>query len=163
MTTRDRAFLIAPIATLRIADPAVESRRITNDDFAELAQLFLDAYAGSVDDEGETLDDAQAEIRRLLNGDSGEPRRTEWRGIYADDGALVSVILCTTYKSIPFIAHVLTQPSFRERGYATSLIREVAASVDAAGGTAIGLMVTRENPAVQLYRELGFAEMFSPS
>jgi len=162
MTTRNRAFLIAPIPALLIADPSVESRRISTEDFDGLAQLFLDAYAGSVDDEGETLVEAHAEIRRLLRGELGEPRRSEWRGIHDDDGSLVSAILCTTYKSTPFVTHLMTKPSFRQRGHATSLIREVAASVYATGGTAMGLMVTRENPAMHLYLELGFQEMFSP-
>ena len=161
--TLDRAFLIAPTASLLIADPTVESRMITDDDLPGLAQLFIDAYAGSVDDEGESLDDARATIGALLQGTRGEPRREAWLGVYEDDGAPIAAMLCTTWRGMPFIAHVMTQPSYRERGYATSLIREFAAQVDGAGGTAIALAVSRANPAITLCQELGFQELFSPA
>ena len=161
--TRDRAFLIAPTASLLIADPTAESRVLTDADLQELAQLFIDAYAGSVDDDGEALDDARAEIGALLQGTYGVPRRESWLGIFDDEGPPLAAILCTTWKGMPFIAQVMTQPSYRERGYATSLIREFAAQVDATGGTAIGLMVTRTNTALDLFEELGFQELFSPA
>ena len=161
--TRDRAFLIAPTASLLIADPTAESRVLTDDDLPGLAQIFIDAYAGSVDDDGESLDDARTEIGALLQGAHGEPRRESWRGIFDDDGPPLAVILCTTWKGMPFIPYVITQPSYRERGFATSLIREFAAQVAEQGGTAIGLTVTRTNPAMHLYEELGFEELLSPA
>ncbi|MGV8885533.1 MAG: GNAT family N-acetyltransferase [Microbacteriaceae bacterium] len=161
--TLDRAFLIAPTASLLIADPTAESREITDDDLPGLAQLFIDAYAGSVDDEGQSLDDARAAIGALLQGAHGQPRREAWLGVFEDEGPLLAAMLCTTWKGMPFVAHLLTQPSCRERGHATSLIRQFAQQVDATGGTAIGMMVTRANPATHLLDELGFQELFSPS
>jgi GNAT superfamily N-acetyltransferase len=160
---QDRAFLIAQTSTVLFAEPTHEARVIGDIDFGDLAQLFIDGYTDSVDDLGGTLGDAHVAIKKLLDGENGEPLRGAWLGIWEGDGPPVSAILCTTWRGIPVVAHVMTKPSHRQRGYASSLIREVATIVESGGGSAMGITVTRSNPAMHLCRELGFAELVVPS
>ncbi len=160
---KDRAFLIAQTSAVLFAEPTEEARVIGDDDLGDLAQLFIDAYTNSVDDLGGTLDDAKAAIQKMLDGEHGEPLRAAWLGIWEGSGPPVSAILCSTWRGIPVVAHVMTKPSHRERGYASSLIRQAAAIVQSSGGSAMGLTVTRSNPAMHLCQELGFAELVVPS
>jgi ribosomal protein S18 acetylase RimI-like enzyme len=158
--TMDRAFLIARTENLLIAEPTIQSRLIEDEDLPNLAQLFLDSYMGSVDEKEKTLDEAQAALDTLISGNIGDPMRDLWLAIYEGSGPPVSAILCTKWKGVPFMAHILTEPGHRGRGYASSLIRDAARVIEADGGDALGTMVTRTNPSMKLYRELGFQEMF---
>jgi GNAT superfamily N-acetyltransferase len=161
--TMDRAFLIARTENLLIAEPTIQSRLIEDEDLPNLAQLFLDSYVGSVDETESTVDEARAKIDGLLGGSFGDPMRDAWLAIYEGSGPPVSAILCTMWRGVPFMAHILTEPGHRGRGYASSLIRDAARVIEADGADALGTMVTRTNPSLQLYRELGFVEMFAPT
>lgn len=158
----ERAFLIASVDALLIAEPTVESRAITDGEFKDVAQLVLEAYPGSPG-KVRTLEVAVARLEQLHAGETGEPRRDAWRGIWEGSGPPVSIILCTTWRGMPYIAQLATAPAARERGFASSLVREFAQQVSAEGGTHIGLMLKHGNPSMSLFRELGFVEMFTPA
>lgn len=158
----ERAFLIAPVDAVLVAEPIVESRPIADAEIRDVAQLVLDSYAGAPGTE-KTLESSLAKLERLLAGELGEPRRDCWRGIWEGSGPPVSVIACTTWRGMPYIAQIATAPSSRQQGYASSLVREFALAVQAEGGTHIGLMLKHGNEAMHLFRELGFVEMFTPA
>ena len=50
-------------------------------------------------------------------------------------------------------------PEHRGRGAGTALLRALAASAEADGLAGLSLSVERDNPAVRLYRRLGFVEV----
>lgn len=155
----ERTFLIADVNALLIAEPTVESRPILDTDLRAVAQTLVDASNGSG---GEmTLDVANAAIMELLSGSSGEPHRPTWLGVWEGSGPPVSVVLCTMWRGMPYIATVATAPKARNQGFASSLVREAAAVFEGAGVTHVGLSLSRDNPAVHLFNELGFKEMFS--
>ena len=154
--TSERVVLIAPIATVLIAEPTVESRPIADAELRDLAQLLVEASAGEL-----SLDEAQAKIDGLAAGGTGEPRRDAWLGIWQGPGLPVSAILCTTWRSMPFIAIVATALAARERGYASSLVRSAATVFQSTGATHVGISLDRHSAAMHLFRELGFVEMFS--
>jgi ribosomal protein S18 acetylase RimI-like enzyme len=158
--TSERVVLIATVDTVLIAEPTVDSRVLTDGDLRDVAQLLVEAVAGSPGDEF-TLEHAEAKIAGLSTGDTGEPRRDAWLGIWKGPGIPVSAILCTTWRGMPFIAHIATSQAARERGYATSLVRDAATVFEKTGATHIGVSLDRESPAMHLFRELGFVEMFS--
>ena len=156
----ERVFLVAEIAAILIAEPTIESRVIKDDEVAGVAQLIVDAYIGLAG-HPQTLDEAKAVTDSLLAGNSGEPRRDAWLGVWEGYGRPDSAILCTTWRGMPFIAHVLSAPAVRGRGYASSLVREAAAIFAKSGATHVGVTLDRESPYTDLFRELGFVEMFS--
>lgn len=156
----ERAFFIAPLDSVMIAEPIEESRVVAEGDLRDVAQTLVDACADLPGREF-TLDAATAFINELQSGAFGEPRPEAWRGIWEGYGPPVSVVLCTTWRGMPYIAGIATAPKSRNRGLATSLVREVAPVFSATGDTHIGLALERDNPAVHLFNELGFTEMFS--
>lgn len=152
----ERVVLIAPAATVLIAEPTVESRPIADAELRGVAQLLVEASIGDL-----SLDEAQAKIDGLVAGGTGEPRRDAWLGIWQGTGLPVSAILCTTWRGMPFIATVATAVAMRERGYASSLVRAATSVFESTGATHVGISLERDSSAMHLFRELGFVEMFS--
>jgi len=123
-----------------------------------LARLMLAAYRGTVDDEGETEDDAIAAIDMLLAGEFGayDDEATE---VVERDGAIVAATLLTAWEGGPFIAFSMTDPGHQRQGLARGGLLRAMARLAARGEPRLDLVVTAANDrAVALYRSLGFAE-----
>ncbi|MDF1798678.1 MAG: GNAT family N-acetyltransferase [Planctomycetota bacterium] len=128
----------------------------TLQDQAALGELMLDAYKGTVDYEGESLEEAREEVLRLMQGAYGtflgEHSRLAW-----EEGSLVSAALVTLFEGRPLLAFSMTRARCKRRGLARSLITASALSLQAAGHLGLDLWVTDANtPAVTLYRAMGF-------
>jgi len=158
--TSERAFLIAPVEALLIAEPTVESRAITDADLADIAQTIVDASADLPGYEI-NLERSNAIISELLAGSNGEPRRDAWLGIWEGSGPPVALVLCTTWRGMPYIAAITSMPTVRNRGYASSLVREAAAIFWSKGDSHVGIALDAGSPSQHLFNELGFKEMFS--
>lgn len=125
-------------------------------DVAALARLMCSAYAGTVDDEGGTEDDARAEIRRTFNGDYGEFLAGSSR-VVARAGELVSAALITRWRGRPFVAFSMTAAPAKGTGLARACLVAAMEDLRARGETEIGLTVTLANTnAIGLYASLGF-------
>ena len=133
-------------------------RRIRPGDEPGLAQLMLEAYRGSADDEGATLEDALKETRALLSGRYG---RLLWEHSFLVEEGGEALFLCaslvTSFEGAPLLAFSMTRPSHKRQGLASALILESARSLSEAGHEKLLLFVTEENvPARTLYEKLGF-------
>ncbi len=131
-------------------------RAPTVDDKAGLARLLLEAYRGTVHDEGETIEQAFEEIERVFEGEYG-PFMASASLVVEAEGQLVSAMLLTRWMDRPFVAHALTLPGWQRRGLARSGMVNCMSTLHGQGERLLALAVTLENePAVQLYRSLGF-------
>jgi GNAT superfamily N-acetyltransferase len=132
-------------------------RRIRPGDEQGLAELMLEAYRGTVDDEGASLEDALEETRALLSGRYG---RLRWEHSFlVEEGgeALFCASLVTSFEGAPLLAFSMTRPSRKRQGLASALILESARSLREAGHEKLLLFVSEENlPARKLYEKLGF-------
>lgn len=125
-------------------------------DQSALASLMLDSYRGTVDDSGETLADAQAEIQRLWSGDYGEFLPAASR-VYGVQGRVVSAALVTRYEGSPLLAFSMTAPDWKRRGLARQGICQAINALLADGELTLRLVVTEGNTAaLRLYHSLGF-------
>lgn len=121
-----------------------------------LGPLMLRAYRGTVDDDGETVEDAAAEVRKTLAGEYGEflPACSM---VAERDSHVVSATLVTRLIGQPFVAFTFTEPGCQGQGLAGACIRAAMARLLQQGERELGLMVTLANtPAVSLYTRLGF-------
>jgi len=144
-------------------------RALTAADAPALARLMHDAYAGTVDDGGETLAETVDEVGRLLAGEFGEIIWTASFAIDADPhgagpaGDLAAVSIATLWRRVPLIAFCLTHPSKQQRGYAIALVRATAAALAQQGHRRVHLVVTHGNTAAErLYEKLGFVDFPLP-
>ncbi len=141
--------------------PSIDCRAVSNADAPALADLMLDAYRGTVDYNGETLEDARSEIDRTMAGAYGR-FLPDCSFVAASAGDLQSACLITLLNEgspdvVPLLAFSMTRPSAQRRGLASALILQSARALAAAGHTRLSLVVTAANlPARRTYDKLGF-------
>ena len=134
------------------------ARPVTRDDLGALALLMLDAYRGTIDDAGETLDDARREVAKTLDNAYGA-FDFDASELIERDGLVVAATIVTHYEELPMIAFSLTRPEWRRQGLARRGLRRAMHRLAAAGHARVQLAVTSGNtPAERLYENLGFAE-----
>lgn len=140
-----------------------DTRAVTPEDLAPLARLMLAAYAGTVDDEGGTLEQATEEVQKTLDGVYGAFDARCSRVIEREH-RIVSATLLTRFQGRPFVAFSMTDPGFKNRGLAGECMRSAMWALLGAGEREVRLVVTLANaPAVALYTRLGFtAERTTP-
>jgi GNAT superfamily N-acetyltransferase len=153
---------VYPRLRMRIAleprDPAGASRHrpVERSDAPALGELMLSAYRGTVDDEGETLEDAVAEVGQLLDGSHG-PFLFDASFVAADEDGPIGSSLVAIWESVPLLCYLVVHPRAQRRGVGTQLIARTGNALAAAGHPELDLFVTEANePAVGLYRKLGF-------
>lgn len=140
-------------------------------DAPALARLMLDAYAGTTDDSGESLEDAQNEVAKLFAGDFGAFDAAVSL-VVQRDSTLASATLVTRSKGTmggpsgvgeAFLAFSMTAPTFKRLGLARAGLTTVMARLRDRGEHRLHLVVTRANhPAVTLYQSLGFVAVPPP-
>ncbi|WP_268240028.1 GNAT family N-acetyltransferase [Deinococcus humi] len=134
-------------------------RAVEPQDVPALAALMLDAYRGTVDfEEDATLEDARAELQRLMQGEYGTPLLGASR-VAVLNGRVVGAVLLTRWgpEAFPFVAFTMTAAAFKGQGIALGAMEAVIAGLSAAGEDCLQLVVTTANtPAVRLYKRLGF-------
>jgi ribosomal protein S18 acetylase RimI-like enzyme len=133
------------------------AREVEGADAEDLAVLMYEAYRGTPDDEGETLEDARAEVRKTFDGEYGTFLRFA-SFVSEVDGRLLGASLVTHWRGAPLIAFAMTHPEAIRQGLATSLILRSLHALAEAGYREANLAVTNANdPARRLYEKLGFA------
>ncbi len=133
-------------------------RNILSTDAALLGALLYNAFHGSVDDEGESPEDANGEAIRTLTGYYGKVNE-EASFVYEDSRRFVSCCLVCEWPKleIPLLAFSATIPEFRQQGLASALIMASMNVLLKQGYPAVALFVSMDNlPAINLYKKIGF-------
>jgi ribosomal protein S18 acetylase RimI-like enzyme len=148
-------MLAAPVRYRPVAvDPG--ARAPTVDDADALGALLLEAYRGTVDDEGETLVEACRLARALFAGLSGVPM---WAvsEVTEREGRMVSAIIVTLWQDTPLVAQLVTAPDWQRRGLARAGLQRAINRMAAGDETLVRLVVTQGNTRAEgLYDSLGF-------
>lgn len=135
-------------------DPA--ARPLSLADADALGALLLEAYRGTPDDEGETLDDARRIVRELFAGAAGTPM---WAVSEATEreGRIVSATLVTLWQDLPLVAQLVTAPAWQRRGLARAGLQRAINRLAAGDEVVVRLVVTQGNTRAEaLYESLGF-------
>lgn len=130
----------------------VTVRSVTVEDWPELADLMLDAYTGTIDYDGEDLDDAMAEVGSFLDGD---PWLKHSRVAQVDE-RIASAVLVSGMDGEPFIGYVMTRAAHKRRGLGRLLVSSAMSSLAGAGHTYVAFYITAGNIASErLFMGLG--------
>lgn len=155
--SRRRLKLIAQLGPQHVAGAAT-ARTTRPTDRQTLAELVSTAYAGTIDDEGETPEQALAEIDRTLAGAYG-PYLEDCSFLVASEGRAVAASLITNWTEAPLVAFVMVAPDFQGRGLGELVMRLSMGALWGRGERVLVLFVTDGNvPAQRLYARLGFVE-----
>jgi hypothetical protein len=156
---RHRFMLVAPVQRRPVAEDA-RTRPPTPADADPLGALLLDAYRGTLDDEGETPAEACTIARDLFAGSAGA---VLWAvsEVTVAEGRLVSACLVTLWHDQPLVAQLATAPN--HQGLARAGLLRCINRLAAGDETVLRLVVTQGNSRAEaLYESLGFRPLAQP-
>ena len=142
-----------------ILDSTIQINRLRPSDAEALAQLMLFAYRGTIDDDGETIEDARAEIAAFLNGERGGPPLPNLSRLAFIDEQLVGACLISYWadRNMPIIGYVLTHPNWKQRGLGRLLLNNALSALREEGYQEVRAMITTGNiPSERLLGGAGF-------
>ena len=125
-------------------------------DREQIAALMLDAYRGTIDDEGESIVEARAEIDKTIHGEYGK-FLPDYSRVVVRDNRIISAILVTEWQGNPFLVFAMTAKAWQRKGLSKSCMINVMQDLYESQYSILRLSVTTKNlPAVNLYVSLGF-------
>lgn len=131
----------------------LQVRSISRDDLEDLARLMLDAYVGTIDYEGEGLEDAIEEVTSFLDDDQALLDRSY---LVDDDGTIASAVLVSLAEGRPFIGYVMTRASHKNQGLARLVTTTALERLAGDGHETVILYITEGNtPSEELFRSVG--------
>jgi ribosomal protein S18 acetylase RimI-like enzyme len=130
------------------------SRNITHSDYQSLGKLMLEAYKGTIDYEGESLEDSVTEIKGTLEGKYGVFIES---ASYLIENVAAVIFTINGEENLPLLTFAMTHPSFKNKGMSKHLIRKGFNSLLSLGYKECFLVVTDGNqPAQSMYERMGF-------
>lgn len=135
-------------------------RKVTSNDVEALGLVMYDAYQGTVDYSGETIDEATAEICETLNAKYG-PLISGASLLACEDEIAISAVLFTYFEEhqMPLLTFAMTKSSHKGQGIGKRLLNSGLASLADQGYSECCLYFTHGNePAISIYRAMGFKE-----
>ena len=125
----------------------------TNEDRSELAELMMDAYVGTIDYDGETLEQAVEEV----GGAFSAKALLDQSRVAEIDGVIESAVLVSLVDSEAFIGYVMTRAAVKNRGHASALLDQSATAIWEAGYDRIRAWLTDGNtPSERIFLRAGF-------
>jgi RimJ/RimL family protein N-acetyltransferase len=152
-----REYLVtrpAFIPSGRMLPDCVTVRALAAEDTEQLASLMLDAYTGTIDYEGEDLDDARDEVDRYLHNEAylGASVVAERNGELQ-----AAALLGKLAGGAPMVGYIMTRAAVKNRGLAGVLLDRAAASVWADGYDDLRAFITTGNlPSETVFTRAGF-------
>ena len=117
-----------------------------------LAEAFFDAYLNTIDYEGETIDDAEAEINNVFAGEYGK-FIANLSSCIVENGKVLSALFVTSSEPGKlFIPYVITVKEAQGKGLATLLLNRFLTLAPKNGWKVAELFVTKGNSnAIKIY------------
>ncbi|HYN31589.1 MAG TPA: GNAT family N-acetyltransferase [Ilumatobacteraceae bacterium] len=151
MTRTRSEYRLAPIPV----DPTPASqvaRRPLDADRDALARVMLDAYRGTIDDEGEGIDDAIAAVDHSL------AMAVREHSFVLSEGAAVSAFsFVVVVNDLHYIDPIVVAPERKGQGLGRDMVAQCLRSLADAGVSEVGATITDGNVASErLFMGLGF-------
>lgn len=152
-----RLDLAAWSAAVPDAPPGVRLAGPGAADAEVLAELMLDAYEGTIDSEGEDLDDARAEVAGWYELAGAWPPAMPSSVLAWRDERVVSAALVSPLEGQALMAYVVTAAASKGEGLGRLVVGQALARLRAGGATAVHAGITVGNePSERLFAGLGF-------
>jgi GNAT superfamily N-acetyltransferase len=131
-------------------------RAVSLADAPALGQLMVEAYRGTIDYEGETVEQATEEMTGMLGSKYGDFMPSSSFLVEAE-GQPIAACLISLWQEAPLVTVLMTHPSYRGKGLGTFLMRQSINALHAQDYQDLYLFVTVGNDDAQrLYEKLGF-------
>lgn len=128
-----------------------------------LAELMLAAYYGTIDYDGETIEDALKEIESYYAGLSNQHwLRYSWLVFLEDELAGACLVDFWQERNVPLIAYIMTAPRWKSKHLATiTLLRSLQELLNNQY-TEVRAVITESNePSEKVFTRVGFKRLSS--
>jgi RimJ/RimL family protein N-acetyltransferase len=137
-----------------IAPRGVVLRPPTGGDASALAELMLDAYRGTIDYDGEGMEEAIAEVGGYL---AGSPL-LDHSVVAVVGGEVVSACLLAELEDTVLVGYVMTAAAHKRRGLGRLVTIDALGRLHDAGRETVDAWITVGNlPSERVFVSLGFA------
>lgn len=133
-------------------------RKISLSDSKVLGEVMYEAYKGTIDYSGETIEEAGKEVEETLNGKYGKIIEDACL-LIEENGQVASALIFNWFeeKQLPLLTFSMTRASCKGKGNAKKLLKAGLTVLNKAGYSECCLFVTEGNePAISIYKALGF-------
>lgn len=140
-------------------------RSVETRDLQALAELMLDAYRGTIDDEGETLVEALDVVRDLLAGDAANQPLLQQSVVLQEGPAIDCACLVGLWSkpALPLVFYIVCRAARKNQGLAALVLRESIARLRREGHRELRAFITEGNrPSEALFARAGFDRVASP-
>lgn len=156
MADAPRHHYVIDLEEAAVADPwldfEVDLVTASPEDTERLAELMIEAYRGTIDDDGESLGEARQEVETFMKG---SPLLDSSHVAIVDED-VAGAILVGRWREEPLVAYVMTRPEFKNQGLGTVLVRASIRSLREAGAKRVHAFITDGNVASEaLFRGAG--------
>lgn len=141
---------------------ATPCRAVTALDAEALAALLYEGYRGTIDDDGDTPEQALAEIRGVFDGKYG-PAILEACVAVEREGQLIAAALMCDWNEWdeiaagPLVAYVVVHPGARGQGHGIAVMNAALTRLaDARWGRVYAVITVGNAPSEALFGKLGF-------
>jgi GNAT superfamily N-acetyltransferase len=137
---------------------------VSPEDAEELGELLLAAYRGSVDDEGETLEEAVAVVEGFFKGAYGPPLLDTSRCL-RDQGGILSACLVSHWekRQAPLICFIMSHPAHKGKGLGRTVLEAALRFLATGGYLQVHAFITEGNiPSEALFLSRGFRVVETP-
>ncbi len=151
MTRTRSEYRLSPIAT---QPPSVElvTREVNGTDRNALAALMLDAYRGTIDDEGEDTADALAAVDGYL-----AEMQQQQSFVVIENDRVVAMAFVTVVDGVHYVDPIVVASDRKRTGLGRQAVRMLLNTLATAGITEVGATITDGNIASEkLFVGLGF-------
>jgi predicted N-acetyltransferase YhbS len=142
------------LSLLTVELPRIErvTRRVFGSDREVLAALMLDAYRGTIDDEGEDLEDALVAVDHYMTG-----WVPEHSFVVTEDSRVVAMAFITVGSGVHYVDPIVVAADRQRTGLGRDAVSILLDSLVAAGISEAGATITDGNTASErLFLGLGF-------
>lgn len=152
MTRTRSEYRLSPITVNRPSNE-LQTRRVLDTDRVDLAALMLDAYRGTIDDEGEDFDDALAAVDHYLAGVVHEHSF-----VITENSRVIVMAFVTINAGVHYVDPIVVASDRKRMGLGRDSVCVLLRSLAAAGAIEAGATITDGNTASEsLFLGLGFS------
>ena len=156
MTGRPRHEYVLGLPSSLVAPSSDDSvRHPVAADAEALARLMLDTYVGTIDYDGESIEEAREEVAGYLDR---EPLLdASWIRVGDEDVVSASLVGWWRDRACPLVSYVMTTPAMKSRGHAGDLLARSLASLVQARHHEVRAVITQGNtPSEIVFARAGF-------
>ncbi|WP_237265243.1 GNAT family N-acetyltransferase [Thermoplasma sp. Kam2015] len=158
-STLSRIRMTADLSSIRYGHEEIKFEKFDEKMIQEFSDAEFKAFTGTED---QILLPRSREMRvKYLADEIGGQETAIIRDaslVLIDDG-IKAGLLSVSYagSNDPYFSDIFVDPEYRRRGIASSMISTAASSLKQLGYNSVSLIVSENNPAIELYRKMGFS------